>query len=181
MNMKRDRVLTIAGAALLPVLWAASFGSAAAQGARAPRAFNSTVTHTGPAGNTLTRQSQLTTNGHGGFNSSSTWIGPRGRTATGQSSGQYNAATKTYTSSGTFTGPAGKQSTYNTTVQGNGQGGYNRTTTVTGPNGKQTTINGQGQYNAATGTFNQSRTTTYPNGQSSTETRNVSVSPVPGN
>jgi hypothetical protein len=179
MIKKRDRILKIAGAAILPALCVASLGSAAAQApARSPRTFNSTVTHTGPAGNTLTRNSSLTTNGRGGFTSNSTWTGPKGRSVTAQQSGQYNAATRTYQGSGTITGVNGKQATWNTTVQGNGNGGYTRTTTVTGPNGNATTINGQGQYNAANGTFNQSRTTTYPNGQTSAENRTVSVSPA---
>jgi hypothetical protein len=180
MSKKRDMVLKIAGAAIVPMLWAASLGAAAAQtpAARAPRTFNSTVTHTGPAGNTLTRQSSLTTNGRGGFTSNSTWTGPKGNTATAQQSGQYNAATKTYTSSGTFTGPNGKQSTFNTTVQGNGNGGYTRTSTLTGPNGNTVTTSAQGQYNAATGTFNQNRTTTFPNGQTASESRSVSLAPA---
>ena len=94
--MKRDKILKLTGAAIVPLLWAASRGSAAAQGAaRTPRTFNSTVTHTGPAGNTLTRQSSLTTNGQGGYTSNSPWTGPRGNTATAQQTGQYNAATKT--------------------------------------------------------------------------------------
>jgi hypothetical protein len=179
MNKKRELVLKISGAAILSVLWAASFGSAVAAtpAAHVPRTFNSTVSHTGPAGNTVTRQSTLTTNGHGGFTSNSTWTGPKGDTVTGQSSGQYNAATKTYTSSGTLTGATGKASTFNSTVQGNGNGGYTRNSTLTGPNGNTVTGAGQGQYNAATGTFNQSRTTTYPNGQTSSESRSVSVAP----
>ncbi len=176
--MKRDMILKLAGAAIVPLLCTAGLNSASAQGAaRAPRTFNSTVTHTGPAGNTLTRQSTLTTNGQGGFTSNSTWTGPKGNTATAQQTGQYNAATKTYTSSGTLTGPNGKQSTFNTTVQGNGNGGYTRTTTLTGPNGNTVTTTGQGQYNAASGTFDQSRTTTFPNGKSATESRSVSVAP----
>jgi hypothetical protein len=180
MSKKRELVLKLTGAAILPVLWAATFDSAvaAAPAARAPRTFNSTVSHTGPAGNTVTRQSTLTTNGHGGFSSNSTWTGPRGNTATGHSSGQYNAATRTYTSSGTLTGINGRQSTFNTTVQGNGSGGYTRNTTLTGPNGNSVTVAGRGQYNAATGTFNQSRTTTYPNGQTSSESRSVSAAPA---
>ena len=55
--MKRDTILKLTGASLVPLLWAASLGSAAAQGAaRTPRTFNSTVTHTGPAdsGNWMT-------------------------------------------------------------------------------------------------------------------------------
>jgi hypothetical protein len=179
MSKTREMILKITGAAIVPVLWAASLGSASAQGAaRTPRTFNSTVTHTGTAGNTLTRQSSLTTNGHGGFTSNSTWTGPKGKAVTAQQSGQYNAATRTYTSSGTVTGPNGRQATFNTTVQGNGNGGYTRTSTLTGPNGNTVTTAGQGQYNAATGTFNQSRTTTYPNGQSSSENRSVSVAPA---
>jgi hypothetical protein len=179
MSKKREVILKMTGAAMVPLLWAASLGNACAQGAaRAPRTFNSTVTHTGPAGNTLTRQTSTTTNGHGGFTSNSTWTGPKGLTASAQQTGQYNAATKTYASSGTFTGPAGRQSTFNTTVQGNGNGGYTRTSTFTGPNGNTVTTTGQGQYDAAAGTFNQSRTTTFPNGQSATESRSVSVAPA---
>jgi len=180
MSKKRELALKITGAAIFPVLWAASFGSAAAAtpAAQAPRTFNSTVSHTGPAGNTVTRQSTLTTNGHGGFTSNSTWTGPKGNTVTSQRSGQYDAATKTYTSSGTLTGVNGKQSTFNTTVQGNGNGGYTRNSTLTGPNGNTVTTAGQGQYNTATGTFNQSRTTTYPTGQTSSENRSVSVAPA---
>jgi hypothetical protein len=178
-------VLKVTAAVVLPALSAAiaaQTNGAAATPARTPRSFNATVTHTGPAGNSVTRQTNMTTNGQGGFTSNSTWTGPKGNTAaTLQRSGQYNAATKTYTGSGTFTGPGGRQSTFNTTVQGNGKGGYTRQTTVTGPNGNTTTVNGQGQYNAAAGTFNQSRTTTYPNGQTSSESRNVSVSPAPRN
>lgn len=175
MSIKRDIAIKMTAAALLPALWAATFSSAQAQAPRMQRTYNSTVTHTGPAGNTLTRQSSLTTNGQGGVTSNSTWTGPKGNIATAQQSGQYNAATKTYTGGGTFTGPNGQQSTFNTTVQGNGAGGYTRTTTVTGPNGKTATTTGQGQYNAAAGTLNQSRTTTYPNGQTSGESRSVSV------
>jgi hypothetical protein len=178
MSNKRDMAIKMTAAALVPALWAATLGSAQAQAPRTPRTYNSTVTHTGPAGNTFTRQSSLTTNGQGGVTSNSTWTGPKGNTATAQQSGQYNTATKTYTGGGTFTGPNGKQSTFNTTVQGNGNGGYTRTTTVTGPNGRTATTTGQGQYNAATGAVNQSRTTTYPNGQTSAESRSVSVTPA---
>ena len=63
-------------------------------------------------------------------------------------------------------------------MQGNGNGGYTRTTTLTGPKGNSVTTTAQGQYDAATGTFNQSRTTSYPNGQSSSESRSVSVVPA---
>jgi hypothetical protein len=174
MSKKNARVLMAVSALMIPALWSAGAGVALAG---TPRTFNSTVTHTGPLGNTVTKQSSVTTNGHGGFSSNTTWTGPKGNTATRQQTGSYDAVTKTYTSSGTFTGPAGKQSTFNTTVQGTGNG-YTRNTTVTGPDGKTTTINGQGAYNSATGTFNQSRTTTLPNGQSATENRNVTVSPA---
>jgi hypothetical protein len=180
MSKKSEMVLKIAAGAILPALWAASVGTAAAQApaAGAPRTFNSTVTHTGPAGNTVTRRSSLTTNGQGGFKSNSTWTGPKGNTVTSQRSGQYDAATKTYTSSGTLAGANGKQATFNTTVQGNGNGGYTRNSTLTGPNGNTVSTTAQGQYNAATGTFNQSRTTAYPNGQTSSESRSVSAAPA---
>jgi hypothetical protein len=178
MSKQRDMVLKMGGAAIVSALWAASMGSAsAAAPAKAPHTFNSTVTHTGPAGNTVTRQTSVTTNGQGGVTAHSTWTGPKGNTATAQHSGQYNAASKTYTGSGSFTGANGKQSTSSTTVQGSGNGGYSRTSTFTGPTGNTTTSVGQGQYNASSGTFNQSRTNTFPNGQTSSESRTVSVAP----
>ncbi len=180
MSKKRELVLAIGAAVALPVLWAASIGAAdaAAPGTRTPRTFNSTVTRTGPAGNTYTRQSSVTTNGQGGFTANSTWTGPKGNTiATKQQSGSYDSATKTYSSSGTITGPKGNQSTFNTTVQGSGNG-YVRNSTLTGPNGNTVTTNGQGTYNPSMGTFNQTRTTTFPNGQSATESRTVAVAPA---
>jgi hypothetical protein len=176
MNKKCELVLAITGALVLPAMWTTNAAEAAA--APQPRTFNSTVTHTGPGGNTITRQSTLTTNGHGGYTASSTWIGPKGNTiATGQRSGSYDPATKTYSSSGTLTGANGKQVNYNTAVQGTGNG-YVRNTTVTGPNGNSTTIQGRGTYNPSSGTFNQSRTTTFPNGQSATENRTVTAAPA---
>jgi hypothetical protein len=174
MSKKREIVLTLAGATLIGTL-------AMAAEARQPHTLTANVTHTGPAGNSVNRQTTVNTNRHGGFTSNSTWTGPLGRTVTGQQSGQYNAATKTFTDSGSLTGPNGKQATYSTTAQGNGNGGYTRQSTMTGPNGKTTTVNGQGQWNPGTSTFNQSRTTTYPNGQSSSETRSVNISPPSGN
>jgi hypothetical protein len=176
MSRKCELVLAIAGAVMLPALWTAN--AAEAPVARQPRTFNSTVTHTGPAGSTITRQSTLTTNGHGGYTASSTWIGPKGNTlATGRRSGIYDPATKTYRSSGTLTGANGRQASYNTTVQATGNG-YIRNSTVTGPNGNSATVQGQGTYNSSSGTFNQSRTTTFPNGQTATENRAVTVAPA---
>jgi hypothetical protein len=158
MSKKCELVLAVAGALVLPAMWSANAAEAAVQ-ARQPRTFNSTVTHTGPAGNTITRQSTLTTNGRGGFSATSTWTGPKGDAiATSQRSGSYDPATKTYSGSGTVTGANGKQASFNTTVQGTG-----------------TTIQGQAAYNSASGTFNQSRTTTFPNGQTATENRTVAV------
>ena len=173
-------ILKLTGAAIVPLLWAAGLGSASAQGAaRTPRTFNSTVTHTGPAGNSLTRQSRLTTNGQGGFTSNSTWTGPKGQDG-------HRAAERVSTtppprpirapvpspgptaSSPRSTRPCKVTATAATTVPRRSPG----------PNGNTVTTTGQGQYNAATGTFNQSRTTTYPNGQSSTESRSVSVAPT---
>jgi len=177
--MSKKRELVLAMSCALPLIWAATAQAGGAPPARQPRTFTSTVTHTGPAGNTFTRQSTLTTNGHGGYTASSTLTGPKGNTiATRQQSGSYDPATKTYTGGGTVTGANGKQATFNTTVQGTGNG-YVRNTTVTGPNGNTTTIAGQGAYNASTGTFNQSRTTTFPNGQTATENRTVTASPAP--
>jgi hypothetical protein len=185
MSKKRDLILKLSGAVILPALCAANMAAAAAAPAvRAPRTFTSTVTHTGPAGNTYTRQSTLSTNGQGGFTANSTLTGPKGNTiATRQQSGTYDPATKTYTSSGTITGPNGKQSNFQTTVQGTGSG-YVRNSTLTGPNGNTVTTTGQGTYNASAGTFNQSRTTTFPNGQTASENRTVAIAPAgqtPGN
>jgi hypothetical protein len=185
MSKKRELILKLSGAVILPALCAVSMGASAnaAPAVRAPRTVTSTVTHTGPAGNTYTRQSTLLTNGQGGFTANSTLTGPKGNTITRQQSGTYDAATKTYTSSGTITGPNGKQSNFQTTVQGTGNG-YVRNSTLTGPNGNTVTTTGQGAYNASTGTFNQSRTTTFPNGQTATENRTVAIAPAgqaPGN
>jgi hypothetical protein len=176
MSKKRELVLALTGAAVLPLMWSASAGAAAP--ARQPRTFTSTVTHTGPLGNTFTRQSTLTTNGQGGYTATSTLTGPKGNTiATRQQSGSYDPATKTYQSSGTITGANGKQANFNTTIQGTGNG-YVRNSTLTGPNGNSVTTTGQGAYNAATGTFNQSRTTTFPNGQTAGESSTWTVSPA---
>jgi hypothetical protein len=177
MQTKRDRILILTLGVALPVMWIS--GSALAG---TPRAASSTVTRTGPAGNTTTRQTNVATNGQGGYTANSTLTGPAGKTATRQQSGSYNPATKTLTRSGTTTGPNGKQSSFNTSLQATGNGGYNRNATRTGPNGNTVTTTGQGSYNPSTGTYNQSRTTTGPNGKSATETRTVTpgVQPTGG-
>jgi hypothetical protein len=89
---------------------------AAQADARPPVSGGSTVTRTGPAGNTATRQTSVATNGQGGYTASSTLTGPKGNTATRQQSGSYNPATKTYTRSATTTGPNGKSATQSRTV-----------------------------------------------------------------
>jgi hypothetical protein len=150
MRSKRELVLRITGVMILPALWTASADLAMAA---KPRAASATVTRTGPAGNTATRQSNVATNGQGGYTAGSTVTGPAGNTATRQQSGSYNPATKTYTRSGT----------------------------TTGPNGNSVTSTGQAAYNPATGTATQSRTTTGPNGKSATESRTVTVTPTPSN
>jgi hypothetical protein len=149
MSSKRELVLRITGAMILPALWTASADLAMAA---KPRAASATVTRTGPAGNTATRQQ----------------------------SGSYNPATKTYTRSGTTTGPNGNTSSFNTSVQATGNG-LERSATRTGPNGNSVTSTGQAAYNPATGTATQSRTTTGPNGKSATESRTVTVTPTPSN
>jgi len=146
--------------------------------ARPPRSASSTVTRTGPAGNTATRQSSISTNGQGSYSSSSSYTGRAGNTTTRQQSGSYNPSTKTYTRSGTTTGPAGNQSSLNTSVQATGNG-YQRSATRTGPNGNSVNTQGQASYNAATGTINQSRTTTGPNGKSATESRTIQTGTAP--
>lgn len=148
-------------------------GAAAVQ-ARPPHTFGSTVTRTGPAGKTSTRQSSLTTNGQGGYSAGSTLTGPYGHTTTRSQSGAYDSATQSYNRSGTTTYPNGQQSSFNTSLQATSNG-YTRSAARTGPNGQSITSQGQASYNPATGTINQSRTTTYPNGQTSTENRTIDV------
>jgi len=177
MSRKREWILRITGAMVLPTLWAASDGLAIAA---PPRAASATVTRTGPAGNTTTRQTNVATNGKGGYTASSTVTGPFGNTTTRQASGAYDPATKTYTRSSTTTGPNGNQWSSSTSVQATGNG-LARTATHTGPNGNSVTSTGQATYNPATGTATQSRTTTGPNGQSATESRTVTVTPAPSN
>lgn len=100
-----SRLKTVLAMAL--PLWVLAAGAALAN---PPHTASTTVSRTGPAGNTTTRQQ----------------------------SGSYNPATKTYTRSGTTTGPNGKQSSFNTSLQATGSG-YNRTATRTGPNGATAT------------------------------------------
>jgi hypothetical protein len=175
MNTKREIVLKVALGLMLPVVWAAGLGTAAAG---VPRTASSTVTRTGPAGNTMTRQTTIATNGHGGYTARSTITGPGGNVFTRQQSGSYDPATKTFARSGTTTGPDGRQSSFSSSVQATGNG-YNRTMTRTGPNGGTVTSTGQGSYNPSTGTVNQSRTTTGPNGNSATETRTITPGAQP--
>jgi hypothetical protein len=170
---KRNVVMNITAGLALPVLWIVGVSDASA---RPPRSASSTVTRTGPSGNTATRQSNVSTNGAGGYNASSTVTGPAGNTATRQQSGAYDPATKTYSRSATTTGPGGKQSSSSTSVQATGNG-YQRNATHTGPNGNSVTSQGQATYDASTGTVNQSRTTTGPNGKTATESRTVTVPP----
>jgi len=170
MKSKQNWAFKVVAAVALPVLWIAGLSEASAA---PPRAASSTVTRTGPEGNTATRQSSVATNGQGGYNASSTVTGPNGNTATRQQSGSYNPATKTYTRSGTTTGPNGNQSSFNTSIHATANGGYNRSATRTGPAGNSVTTTGQGSYNSATGAYNQSRVTTGPNGNSATTNRSV--------
>jgi len=172
MQTKRELVLKVALGLMLPVV---GIGTAAAG---VPRSASSTVTRTGPAGNTTTRQSSIATNGQGGYTAKSTVTGPAGNTVTRQQSGSYDPATKTFTRSGTTAGPNGQQSSFNSSVQATGNG-YSRTMTRTGPNGGTVTTTGQGSYNPSPGTANQSRTTTGPNGNSATETRTVTAGAQP--
>ncbi len=171
---KRTWTLNVAAAAL-PLICMVAVSTA---DARPPRSASSTVTRTGPAGNTASRQSNVSTTGQGGYSASSTATGPAGNTATRQQSGSYNAATKTFSRSGTTTGPAGNQSSFNSSVQATGNG-YQRSATHTGPNGNSATSQGQASYNSATGTINQSRTTTGPNGKSATETKTIQTGATP--
>jgi hypothetical protein len=132
MKCKRDWVLNAVAGMALPALCFATISDANA--ARPPRSFNSGVSRTGPAGNTATRQTNVTINGQGGFNSSTTYTGKAGNTTTRTGSGSYNPSTQTYTRSATTTYPNGKQSSVNTSVQATGNG-YQRNATRTGPNG----------------------------------------------
>lgn len=174
MNIKHNVIRHIALSLVFPVLGAAVVNSAlAAQ----PRAASATVSRTGPAGNTSTRQTTASTNGAGGYTAHSTVTGPAGNTATRQASGAYNPSTQTYTRTATTTGPNGKSATSTSSTQLTGNGYVHNTTTI-GPNGKSVTSTGQGSYDPATGTASQSRTTTGPNGNSATESRIVTVTPA---
>ncbi|MBS0379932.1 MAG: hypothetical protein JSS29_15745 [Proteobacteria bacterium] len=157
----------------LPLMYAVCTTDAQARD-RTPHSATSTVTRTGPAGNTSTRQTSVATNGQGGFSSASKLTGPAGNVTTRQQSGGYNAATQSFSRSGTTTYANGKQSNFNASVQATGNG-YQRTATHTAPDGKSVTSQGQASYNAATGTVTQSRVTTGPNGKSATETRTIAV------
>jgi hypothetical protein len=127
---KRNWVVGVTAGIALPVMFVVSIGDAAA---RPPRSAASTVTRTGPTGNSATRQTNVSTTGQGGYGASSTVTGPAGNAVTRQQSGAYNASTKTLTRSGTKTGPAGNQSSFSSSVQGTGNG-YQRSATHTGPN-----------------------------------------------
>src|ERR1700759_2620511 len=177
MKSKRNKFVYLAAGFALPLLWTAGISDASA---RPPRGGSATVTRTGPAGNMVSRTTNVSTTGAGGFNSRSTVTGPAGNSATRVQSGSYNAATNTWNRSATTTGPAGNQSSVNATVQGTGNG-YQRNVTRTGPNGQTVTTQGQASYNPATGTLNQSRTVTGPNGKSATESRTVNVGTAPSN
>jgi hypothetical protein len=171
---KRNWLVKVAGVAV-PVICMVAVSNVEA---RPPRSGSSTVTHTGPAGNTATRQSNVATTGQGSYSASSTVTGPAGNAATRQQSGSYNPSTKTFSRSGTTTGPAGNQSSFNSSVQATGNG-YQRNATHTGPNGNSVTSQGQATYNPSTGTINQSRTTTGPNGKSATESRTIQTGTAP--
>lgn len=158
-------LLTVGVAGL--ALWAAGLTAA---NARPPLSGGSTVTRSGPAGNTSTRQSTFATNGQGGYSAGSTFTGPAGNVTSRSQSGSYNAATHTYSRSGTTSYPNGKQSGFSSSTQLTGDG-YVHSGTRTGPNGNAMTTQGQATYNPSTGTVNQSRTTTGPNGQSASESR----------
>jgi len=84
--------------------------------ARPPRSFSSTVTRTGPAGGTYTRQANISTNGQGGYQRNVTRTGPNGRSVTTQGQGSYNSATGTYNQSRTITGPNGRSATESRSV-----------------------------------------------------------------
>jgi hypothetical protein len=173
--MKKRNWTLNAVAAALPLICLVAVSTA---DAGPPRSGSSTVSRTGGAGNTATRQSSVSTNGQGGYSASSSYTGRAGNTSTRQQSGSYNPATKTYTRSGTTTGPAGNQSSFNTSVQATGNG-YQRSATRTGPSGNSVNTQGQASYNPATGTVNQGRTTTGPNGKSATESRTIQTGTPP--
>jgi hypothetical protein len=172
---KRNWFVEVTAGIALPVMCVILINDAVA---RPPRSATSAVTHTGPAGNSATRQTNVSTTGQGGYSANSTLTGPAGNTATRQQSGSYNASTKTFTRSGTTTGPAGNQSSFSSSVQGTGNG-YQRSATHTGPNGNSVTTQGQATYNSSTGTLNQSRTVTGPNGKTATESRTLQTGTTP--
>jgi len=172
---KIDRQRKFVGAVALcalPLMWAAGSANAAP-----PKSASSTVTRTGPAGNSATRHSSVSTNGQGGYTAGSTVTGPAGNQTSRQQSGVYNPATQTFTRSGGTTGPAGNSTSFSTSTQKTADG-YQRTGVRTGPNGNSVTTTGQGSYDASTGTVTQSRSITGPNGNGPTESRTVTVAPT---
>lgn len=173
-DSRKFRLASIAVAGLS--LWAVGLTDALAWN---PKTGSATVTRTGPAGHSSTRQTTATTNGQGGFSAHSTFTGPAGNVSTRSQSGAYNAATHSYNRSGGATLANGQQTHFTSSTQATGNDGYVHSSTHTGPNGNSVTTQGQGSYNPATGQFDQTRTTTGPNGQSSTETRTVQVRPQP--
>jgi hypothetical protein len=169
---RRKKLVGAVALCALPLIWAA--GSAEAG---TPKHAASTVTRTGPAGNSATRNSSVSTNGQGGYTAGSTVTGPAGNQASRQQSGAYNPATQTYTRSGGTTGPAGNSTSFSTSTQKTADG-YQRTGVRTGPNGNSVTTTGQGSYDPSTGTVTQSRSSTGPNGKGTSESRTVTAAPT---
>ena len=155
----------------LPLMWAVHAEAAP------PRHAASTVTRTGPAGHSILRNSNLTTNGLRGYTAGSTLTGPAGHKASRQQSGSYDPATQTYSRSGTTTGPAGNSTGFSTSAQKTPDG-YQRSGVRTGPEGNAVTTNGTGSRDPAAGTATQSRSIKGPKGNGPTESRTITASPT---
>jgi hypothetical protein len=135
MSKLNNRIKSFGATALcaLPLIYAAGIANAAP-----PRHAASTVTRTGPAGNSATRHSSVSTNGQGGYTSGSTITGPAGDQASRQQSGSYNPSTQTYSRSGGTTGPRGNSTSFATSAQKTADG-YQRSGVRTGPEGNSVT------------------------------------------
>ena len=142
-NKTSSVMFGVSAAALLSIagLVNDSSGTANAARPRAGQTTHTTVTRTGPAGNSATRNTTATATANG-FESSSTVTGSNGKTASRSQTGTYDPATKTWTRSANSVGPNGKTASTDVVVQKTDTG-FTRDVTKTGPNGKTTSTSRQ--------------------------------------
>jgi hypothetical protein len=114
MNMQRETTLKMSLALMLPLLWTATLATA---DAGTPRAATSTVSRTGPAGKTATRQAAGSYNAATNtYSRSAVTTGPNGRSVSSSGQATYNPATGTVKQSRTSTGPNGRSATESRSV-----------------------------------------------------------------